>query len=159
MHSADVPACALLCDSCALSHFLSFMSSPGTLLQSAACLHGSLLTGRQLLPVQAAKAALKAAAGALAEAVAERDAAGDERGSIETQLAAALKSVAGGLPNAHQVMTERQQSCSEGLARRIVADEVKRCPCHVAQISLGCGKPYHLMLSCMRPPLPNQKFC
>ena len=44
---------------------------------------------------QVAKASLKKAAGALAEALAERDAAGDERAGIETQLQAALKSVAG----------------------------------------------------------------
>ena len=44
---------------------------------------------------QAAKAALKAAAATLAEALAERDAAGDERVSIEAQLQATLKSVAG----------------------------------------------------------------
>ena len=100
--------------SCVISvHCHTFCRSSavsGTLLQRATRLYNSLLTGWRV-PVQAAKAALKAAAGALAEAVAERDAAGEERGSIETQLAATLKSVAGGSPNGHQVMTERQRSC------------------------------------------------
>lgn len=48
-----------------------------------------------VLLYQAAKAALKQAAGALAEALAERNAAGEERGSIEAQLQAALKTVTG----------------------------------------------------------------
>ena len=107
--SPDIPACTLLCDLSMHCHTSCCSSAvSGTLLQSAT--RYSLLTVR-MVPVQAAKAALKAAAGALAEAVAERDAAGDERDSIETQLTAALKSVAGGSPNGHQVMTERQSSC------------------------------------------------
>lgn len=51
---------------------------------------------------EAAKAALKAAAAALAEAAAERDAAGDERTSLEAQLAAAQKVVTGEAWRTHQ---------------------------------------------------------